>query len=201
MFNKLLDYALIPLVRLFYKLLYRAKAYGVENVPMKSNFILAGNHKDFNDPVILSVFLPRRMSYLAKAELFKNGLAKWFFKQIDAIPVTRDATELSMFKAIINLLKQGKIITIFPEGTRTQVKTDNVKPGAVSFALKAQVPILPVFISGKYLPFRSKIRVIFGKPIEYSEYYGKTVPTEQKLELTRKLMDTVYSLEQNIPNK
>lgn len=179
-------------VRLYYRIIYFAKAEGLDNLPKTGGVILCGNHKSFHDPVIVAAFAPRKLNFLAKAELFKNKFFSWFLKGIGCVPVDRSSGDLKAMRTCIKVLKEDNPLLLFPEGTRSCIHIDDVKPGALLFATKAEVPIVPVGISN--LKVFGKAKVSFGKPIYYSDYYGKKISSDEYKKLTAALMYDIYNL-------
>ncbi len=194
MFFKIVYLVAQPLLRLFFRMIFFARVSGKENILKEGGFIVSSNHKSNFDPVLIAAFLPRRMNFLAKRELFGNKFFGWFLKGVGVVPITRGNAEIGTLKAVISLLKKGGIFTIFPQGTRTKnADISNVKPGAVIFAIKGQVPIQPVLIEGDYKPFRG-VRLKFGKPIYFSEYYDKKMTQDELYDLSVSLMKHIYGM-------
>lgn len=183
------------LVKLYYKIIYFAKVEGIENVPKSGGMIMCGNHRSFNDPIIIAAFSPKRLKFLAKAELFKNKLFAWFLRSLGCVPVDRSGGDLKAMRTCIKILKEDNPLLLFPEGTRSCIHIDDVKPGALLFATKAEVPIIPVGVSN-LKPFK-RAKVTFGKPIFYSDYYGKKISSEEYKKLTNALMYEIYNLVDN----
>jgi len=176
----------------YYKIIYFSSVEGLENIPNVGGMQLCANHKHFNDPLIITSFLKFKPSFLAKKELFKKGIPSWFLSSVGCIPIDRSVGELKILKYCINLLKENNILMIFPEGTRYCKHIDDVKSGAIVFAIKSQTPIVPIGIS-KLRPFsRAKVRI--GKPIYYTEYYDKRLTSADYDILKVKLMDEIFSL-------
>ena len=182
-------------VKAYYKIFYFAKVEGIENIPENGGVILCGNHQSFNDPVIIAAFSSRKLRFLAKAELFKNKFFSWFFHHIGCVPVDRSSGDLKAMRTCIKILQDDNPLLLFPEGTRSCIHLEDVKPGALLFATKAKVPIIPVGISNLKL-FR-KAKVVFGKPIYYHEYYGKKISGDEYKKLTNKLIYEIYNLVDN----
>lgn len=182
-------------VRLFYRIIYFAKAEGLENLPKSGGIILCANHQSFNDPVIVAAFSSRKLKFLAKAELFKNKFFSWFLHSFGCVPVDRSSGDLKAMKTCIRVLKEDNPLLLFPEGTRSCLHIADVKPGAMLFATKAEVPIVPVGISNLRVFGRAKVS--FGKPIYYTEYYGKKITGEEYKKLTNRLMLEIYNLVEN----
>lgn len=160
--------------RIFLKLFLPIHVIGVDNIPSKGAFILAGNHLSYLDPVVFGAFCFRSLCYLAKAELFKNPFFGWLLRKVNAFPLKRNASDVSAIKEALRHLNAGKGIILFPEGTRSDDARVKKGLGGVGFlSRKANVPIVPAFIKGtdKALPKKAKfvkrypITVVYGKPI------------------------------------
>ena len=179
------------LLKLYYKLIYFATAEGTENIPAKSGALLCGNHQQFNDPLVMLSFVKRQPKFLGKAELFKPGIG-WFFRAFGCVPVDRSKGDLKALRLCIKLLKEQNLLMLFPEGTRHCKHIDDVKPGAIMFAIKAQVPIVPVGIS-RLKPF-GRTKVTFGEPVYYDKYYDKKLTDEDYKILVNELMYRIFDL-------
>lgn len=131
----------------------------------KGKVVLISNHISNCDPLILLNMIWRSQYVISKKELFKSKIGNAFFRGMKAIPVDREKVEISTIKQSLSVLKKGKILTIFPEGTRN--KTDQplleIKNGASIFAYKANAPIVPVWFSRKPRLFRLT-KVYIGEP-------------------------------------
>lgn len=179
-------------LRFYYKIFFLYKSYGTENIPKDGGFLLCPNHQSFNDPPLVAAVIKRRLTFLAKEELFKKGIADSFLKSVGAVPIDRKNGSLKAMRVCMNLLKDGHALMLFPEGTRFCKHLCDVKPGAIMFAIKSRVPIIPVGISNMKLFGKTKVR--FGKPIYYSDYYERKVTGEEYKHLTEKLMFEIFSL-------
>lgn len=161
------------MIRRLYKICFRIKIEGLENVPKDGAFVVCANHKSLLDPPLLAVCLPINLRFMAKEELFDNKLFGALIRALGAFPVKRGAGDLGAMRAAIKALKDGERLVIFPEGARSPKEhMHKGKSGAVLIAAKSSVNILPVGICGKYRLF-GKITVRIGKMIELDEYYGK----------------------------
>jgi 1-acyl-sn-glycerol-3-phosphate acyltransferase len=176
-------------------ILFRITIIGKENIPGEGGALICPNHISNIDPVVISFATSREIHYMAKAELFKNPLLGWFFRKVHAFPVNRGNVGVETVKTALKILKDQKILGIFPEGHR--VKDERIQPatGFVVFAIKTKSPIIPVHIKGDY-GFRKKIDIIIGKPIHLEEYYGKKLSDDETHQLGNKIMDMVYELDQ-----
>lgn len=191
MFDLLYSIAVLFL-KLFYKIFFFAKAEGVENIPQSGGMIFCGNHQSNHDPVVIAAFVGIKLKFLAKAELFKFKFFAWFLKSIGCVPVDRNSGDIKAMKTCIKILKDGNPLLLFPEGTRSCIHIDDVKPGALLFAIKSQVPVIPVGISN--LKLFGGTKVTFGKPIYYDKYYDKKISSDEYKILTNRLMLNIYDL-------
>lgn len=151
----------------FFRLLYRIKVFGRENVPQGSA-VMCANHSAMHDPIFLCVACGIRENWLfmAKAELMKVPVLGWLLKKIGVIPVNRGATDISTLRNAIDALKGGKKVMIFPQGTRVREGDDDVaaKTGAAMIASRAGVPLVPVYINTNKHLF-GKVIVSIGAPV------------------------------------
>lgn len=154
---------------------FKAKVIGKENIPTNIPFIFAGNHTSFYDIPLLAVSSKSNIHFMAKKELFEKKLINYILTKWGAFKVDRDNNDQEAVKYAIELLKEGNIVGIYPEGTRNKelIKNNEInllpfQKGTVYIAKKANVPIVPFGISGEYK--KNKITINFGKPI----YLNKT---------------------------
>lgn len=160
---------LIFVVRILVKFVYRVNIIGEQNLSINNGFVLTANHKSNWDPIVLYALINKELNFMAKAELFKNKLVSYVLKKVGAFPVKRNTNDIAAVKQALQILNSGKILAIFPEGTRSNdLKVDEAKAGAVLFASRCQKPIVPVAIAGEY-KFGKKINVIIGEPIYFEE--------------------------------
>lgn len=165
------------LVRIYFD----RRVYGVENIPAKGPFIFASNHDSYLDPVLLgtSVKCSRWFNYLAKKELFSTRLKEWYFRQIHALPLDREDGDLAAIKMVLRLLRSGRPLILFPEGTRSRGKgLQPAKPGLGFIVSKAMIPVVPAYIEGSYeampegvssIKKRSAINIFIGKPLYFTD--------------------------------
>ncbi|MGO8962010.1 MAG: lysophospholipid acyltransferase family protein [Streptosporangiaceae bacterium] len=173
----------------FLRLVFRPWAEGTDNVPREGPAILASNHLSFSDHFFAPLPLPRKVVFLAKSEYFtgrglKGLLSKAFFSGVGQIPVDRTGGEASerALRTGLRVLAAGKLLGIYPEGTRTpDGRLYRGKTGVARLALEARAPVIPTAMVGGFefqppgkLAPRLTIRpgVRFGKPLDFSRYYG-----------------------------
>lgn len=174
------------------KLLFPWQVQGRERLPETGGVVLCANHTSFLDPILilLAATDKRQIHVMAKAELFKIPVLNWILKGIEIIPVKRGMADISAVKESLRVLRSGRPLLIFPEGTRVK-DGESVEghPGAVVIAARAGVPVLPVYIQPKKKLFR-KSRVIFGEPYQL-EFSGRRPTPEESQRLTAELMDRI----------
>ncbi len=182
------------IANIIFRIIFRIEVNGKENVPKEGPLVLCSNHISNFDPIILGITFPRPIIFMAKKELFNNKLLGQLIKALGAFPVDREGSDIGAIKTSLRVLKQGQVLGIFPEGTRTQkMDLDNVKPGVALICIKSKTPVIPVFIESKYRLF-SKVVVNIGKPIYFDEYYDKRLESKDYIELSKDIMKTIYSL-------
>lgn len=149
----------------------RMEVRGVENIPLRGGLVLACNHKSYWDPVIVGCALPktRRVYFMAKAELFRIPLLGLIIIKLGAFPVKRGGADRSAIRTALGHLSSGEVMGIFPEGTRN--KSEGLLDphlGAAMLATRANVPVVPVAITGSR-GFFGKVKIIFGEPIHLDQ--------------------------------
>jgi 1-acyl-sn-glycerol-3-phosphate acyltransferase len=189
--------------------LFRAKIVGSRNVPKSGAVILASNHLSFIDSVVITLFAPRPVSFLAKDTYFtgtglKGFASRTFFRGIGAIPVARGAGQAAQdaLDAGLGLLKDGEAFAIYPEGTRSRDgRLYRGKTGVAWLALTAGVPVVPVGLKGTdhVQPIGSKgirpakVTIHFGAPLDLSRH-GKADSGRARRHATDEVMDAIAAL-------
>jgi len=167
------------------RVLYRPWVEGMENLPRKGPVILAANHVSFLDSIFVPLVLPRRITYVAKADYWKRAWTRWFFAAVRQIPMPREGGEASerALRAGMRVLRSGEILGIYPEGTRSpDGRLYRGKTGVARLAIRTGVPVVPVGVigtrqvmpPGKYVPRLSRVGVRIGKPLDFKRYAGRS---------------------------
>jgi len=151
------------------------EARGRENVPTDGPVVLASNHISLLDPPTVGIKLERKVHYMAKEELFKIPLFGPLIRGLGAFPVKRGGVSKDAIRSAINLLKEDKIMGIFPEGTRNSSEGSAAKKGAAMIAVRSGAVIVPVAVIGEYKLFRKMI-VLYGKPVDISALIHDSSP-------------------------
>ena len=170
------------------KLVFRPQVSGAENVPATGPAILASNHLSYADWLFMPLTLPRRVTFVAKAEYFTTpGIKGWFqrkfFSGAGQVPIDRSGATAAegALKAAKRILEEGELFGIYPEGTRSHDgKLYRGKTGVARLALETGVPVIPVAVVGTDVvappgqTFGKFTRPIvrFGAPLDFSRYEG-----------------------------
>jgi 1-acyl-sn-glycerol-3-phosphate acyltransferase len=185
----------IPVV----KGLYRLRSRGVEHLP-EGGFVLAANHTSNFDPWPLGIpLLPQRqLRFMAKAELFNPVLAP-ILRAGGAFKVRRGEGDFEAMRTAVELVREGEIVVMFPEGTRQRkglVKKHQARPhtGAARIALTAGAPLVPAAIGGTDRLLRlGPLRVAYGPPLDLSDVEGQEAKAAAKV-ATERLMAKIDEL-------
>lgn len=175
MFHFIQIIAALPL-----RMLFPTKIIGKKNIP-NGACIISSNHTSNMDAVMLAVKTWEKKYYLAKKELFKNKLFGFILKKCGAVKIDRQANDVTAIKNCLTILKNNKKLVIFPEGTRVHnenMELGEIKHGVAMFAIKAKVPIVPMFITKTPKIFRRN-RIYIGEPFTLEEFYGKKLTEEE----------------------
>ena len=171
-----------------FSIMFPCRIIGKKRIP-KGKCIIICNHRSNIDYIYLWNKIWRKQYVLAKKELFKGKLVSWFFTKMGGIPVDRESIDLSVIKNSLTALKKEKILTIFPEATRNKTSQDllEFKAGASVFSIKANAPIVPIYIQKRphFLGFN---RIVVGEPIFFDDSYKGTEGTERANEILREKM-------------
>jgi cytidylate kinase len=180
----------------YYRVCFRYEVYGIENVPMEGPVLIAPNHAAFHDPPLIASILKRELHFMAKKELYKIPVVGDVIKYSGSIPVDRGGYSKSTLENLVNELKGGWAVLIFPEGTRTKTGDFNPpKKGVGMVAVMADVPVVPCLIEGSFRakPFRSVIKITFLPAFNPSEIKAET-KKEQYLLVSEKIMCDIINL-------
>ena len=192
---------MLKIFSIFSRTFFKFEVIGAENIPSEGNLIIAANHKSNLDPIFVAsaVNKKRKMTAIAKEELFKNKILAKILNKVEIIPINRTNPGLGTIKRILKYIKNDYALVMFPEGTRS--KTDdfnNAKAGLSLFATKAKAEIVPCTIYSSYKLFKPA-KIYFGKPISLEEYYKQKLTSEDHERISGEVMDIIkqndYKLE------
>ncbi len=171
-------YALVRgVLRPLFRVYFRMHVSGAEHVPSEGPAIIAPNHKSFWDPFFLGIAIPRRhLRFMGKTELFQGWWA-WLLVRLGAFPVRRGESDTAALETAREILRQGGLLVLFPEGTRVRDpdQLGDPKRGAGRLALESGAPLVPAAITGTDRlfvgPFAKpkRVQVAFAEPIPVDE--------------------------------
>jgi 1-acyl-sn-glycerol-3-phosphate acyltransferase len=153
---------------------FRIRVFGREHVPARGGVLVVSNHQSHLDPILVGLACDRRLNYVARDTLFGFAPFRWLINSLDAIPIDREGIGLGGLKESLRRLRDGELLLIFPEGTRTRDgEVGRLKPGFLALARRAKVPLLPVGLDGSYeswprrnlLPQPALIQIRFAAPL------------------------------------
>lgn len=156
------------------RLLYRVKVYGKDNIPREGAALVLSSHQSFFDPMLCQGWLGRPFYFVPRETLFV-GLLGWLIDSFYTIPINQEQVTLKSMRAIIEVLKRGHIVCLYPEGSRTLTgKIDEIKPGFGLLARRSGAPMVPMVIDGiferwprtqKFPKPGGTVGVLYGQPI------------------------------------
>lgn len=166
---------------------------------MQPPYIIMANHRSFADPMALAIKVKRyEIRFIGKRELAHGRLKSWLFSGLHMILVSRHATDMAAMRQCMQTLKEGHILGIFPEGTRHQPEMmQEVESGTAIIALRARVPLLPVYIDGKIRPFHIT-HIYYGKPMELDDLYAQGVNNDTAHQLCQRIHDVFYAMRDEV---
>lgn len=165
----------------------------------KGNYILVGPHRTWFDPIYFALAAsPKKFSFMAKRELFKNPILKWILDHANAFPVDRDHPGPSAIKKPVRILRKSDLsLILFPSGTR---HSEQLKGGAALISQLSNVPLVPTVYQGplsfKRLFTRQRITVAFGDPI-YIDRHQKLNDDAQK-QIEKKMQSAFDALDYSV---
>lgn len=164
--------------RIYFRLRHRWKVVGLENLPASGGVVVMSNHASHLDPPLLGAALPRPIRPMAKIELFRNPIFGRYIDVLGAFPIRRGEGDREGMRCAIEMVRNGEVLVLFPEGTRTEDgRLRAFHPGSAMLALRAGAPVVPVRIRGTFEAWgkgRRKIRPVpievrVGPPVDLSD--------------------------------
>ncbi|WP_221565221.1 1-acyl-sn-glycerol-3-phosphate acyltransferase [Alkalihalobacillus sp. TS-13] len=170
---------------------YKLQVIGLENVPKEDGVLICSNHISYLDPPLVGCSSGRTVHFMAKAELFKMPVLKGILPKIHAFPVRRGMSDKQALRKGLEILRSGKAVGLFPEGTRS--KTGSIADGLAGagfFALKTDAKVVPCAIIGPFKMFKP-VKIVYGTPIDFSELKEQKASAR---EATEKIMEEIRKL-------
>lgn len=190
--------------RVMTRILYRARIDGKLDLPDSQGAVIVCNHRSPFDPAFIQLATDRVVHWMVAREYCTHPLYAWFFNIPEAIPVGRGGIDTAATKMAIRYARRGDMVGMFPEGRLNDTAELLLpgRPGAALVALKAEVPIIPCYITGSprgatmlgsmFVPANGHL--VIGRPMDISAYYGREKEREVLEELTRKILREIAAL-------
>jgi 1-acyl-sn-glycerol-3-phosphate acyltransferase len=180
--------------------LYGCRCKGWENLPRSGPVVVACNHKSVADPVVAGMVCHRPLRYMAKKELFVNPYLRWLITSLGAFPIDRGAGDREALVRALEILEQGGLLLMFPEGTRQPDDAiHEFFPGAGMIAVRSGAPVVPLAMDGtqRMLPPQggvhvTKMSTAIGPPVDLSDLTARNSKTYQ--EAARRMQHAVADL-------
>lgn len=195
----------LAVIRWTFGTVFRGEVGGRENLPLWGGYIVASNHVSHLDPPIVGLHLMQQVAFFARKTLWKPGLAARWLSAVGTIPVDRDgASDVGAIKRILQTLRAGKTIILFPEGTRSpDGRLRPPKPGVGMIACKTRSTVIPARIFGSYEAFGKggKVRlgvpvhVTYGPPLRPADYDNPADGPDRYQKAAERIMAAVARLE------
>lgn len=183
---------LVFLLSIVARIIFRIKVHGNNKLP-DGKLIICSNHISLIDPVILAIVTNRQISFMAKKELFDKPVLGWLIRKVGSFPVDRKNADLKAIKESLKVLKENRVLGIFPEGTRVKtVSLENLKPGIGLIASRSRSDIQPINIESTYKIF-SRVDVYFRDIISIESYDPESEGVNMKI--TEDIYKSIYNIE------
>ncbi len=168
-----------------------------EQLNMDAPYILIANHHSMLDPLYLSYACRKHeIRWLGKKEIAKMPVISWFAKKMDMIHVDRHNTDMAAMRQCMGAVKGGQVLGIFPEGTRHQPSLmHEVESGTAFIALRAGVPLLPVYTTRKISFFR-RAHTYVGQPMDITDLKAQGLNTETVDMLCKRIQETFWAMQE-----
>ena len=162
-------------VKIFYFICFPKKYHNKEKRPDKNqSYIICANHVSAHDICFVAIGTKRQVHFIAKSEVVKNPIVRFFALRMGVIPIKRGLADIKALHGAIDELKKGEVVCIFPQGTRHRDKAPEVsefRSGAAMIAREAKCDILPIYIKPKNYrtKFFGRVDIYYGDMIKYEE--------------------------------
>jgi 1-acyl-sn-glycerol-3-phosphate acyltransferase len=188
------------------RIAFRYRAYGQENIIEEGPAIMAANHQSYLDPPLVGITCRNELHFLARKTLFEKKLLGPLISRVNALPVDLSRGDLTAFRAVVRLLKEGHRTVIFPEGTRSlNGEIQQARPGIGMIIAKTLAPVVPVRIFGSFeaWPKGGKIRprpitVVVGKPLHFQKEDFVSNNREAYQKASERVLATIAAIEKPI---
>ncbi len=176
--------------------IFGSSASGLENFPQDENCIIIGNHISGWDPIMVARYYGvSEVHFIAKESLFRNPVLRWLLTKLHAFAVHRGETDMAAMRKAMQVVQDGHVLGIFPQGTRQAegaVKT--IETGVAVIALKSDVPLIPVRVSGRYRPFGG-LHLAVGPRIAVDDLRAGRADAQALEEVKRRIIAALEALD------
>ena len=164
----------------------------------KGKVIYVSNHDKMSDPIWVGCLVPRNIHFMAKSTLFHSKLMRFFFRILLCFPVSQRTADTSSIKHAVKLLNKGKAFGVFPEGHRSATGTemDAFDKGCAFIALRADAPIVPLYVDHRPRKAGQRMRVAVGNPIYPAEIKARCKAKKAVDAVNCALMDAMMGLKE-----
>lgn len=179
------------MVKRFYHVRYKIRVIGEDRIPSEGPVIICSNHISELDPPLVAISVKREMAFFAKSELFRIPVLGFLISRLNAFPVERGKGDRAALKKSVEVLKEGNMLLIFPEGSRNRSGTlKELQQGAGFMAVKSGAKVVPAAIKGNY--DRNKgVTMVFGKPIDTAALVAEG---RNRKEITERIREGINNL-------
>lgn len=186
--------------------LFSLRTEGLEHLPARGPYILAANHANYLDGVVLGTVVPHKITFLVMPGVYHSTpLHPPFHRHVGSIPINLDRPDPGAIKRALRTLEEGNVVGIFPEGPFSRNgRLGRGQPGVAIIALRSGVPVVPVAIRGTYqalvgrpmhLPRPYPLSARFGRPIELGRVKrGMKIGRTMRADVTCRIMDAIAAL-------
>lgn len=187
----------------YFRIVHRHRRIGVMNIPHEGPVLLIANHQSFYDPPAIGCGIRHRHSdYLARASLFKFKPFGWLIGRLNSTPIKQGSGDTGAMKATIEKMKNGRLMLVFPEGSRSpDGEIQKFQRGVAVLLKRAHCKVVPVGIAGSYeawprrqklpIPFRDKVVVCYGEPINSDDLMSDG--TDAALDMLRSKVEALHA--------
>jgi 1-acyl-sn-glycerol-3-phosphate acyltransferase len=176
---------------------------GLEHLPAQPPYIVAANHHNYLDGVVLALTVPRPIAFMVMPRVYRaTRLHPLFHDRIGSIPLNLERADISALRRALGVLRQGRVVGIFPEGPfSVRGQLERGRQGVALLALRSGAPVIPVGIRGTYeallgrryyIPRRHPVRMRFGPPRCFAAEPGRRHLT--RAEVTHRIMQDIAGL-------
>jgi 1-acyl-sn-glycerol-3-phosphate acyltransferase len=186
---------------------FQYRAYGQENIIEEGPAIMAANHQSYLDPPLVGITCRKELYFLARKTLFEKKMLGPLISRVNALPVDLSRGDLTAFRAVMTLLKEGHRTVIFPEGTRSlNGEIQPARAGIGMIIAKTLAPVVPIRIFGSFEAWPKggkikpgKITVVVGQPLRFKKEDFPAQNRQTYQTISERVLGAIAALE--IPDK